>query len=54
MFSDSKHFKRVDGIYAKWSPSRELIPLPGCNAFASKNLPGGAFVQIDAIAVIPA
>ncbi|HMG03999.1 MAG TPA: Rid family hydrolase [Chthoniobacterales bacterium] len=53
MFSEIGHFKRVDEIYAQWSPARETIPLPACNAFASKNLPGGALVQIDAIAAIP-
>ena len=53
MFSDIGHFKRVDQIYAEWSPPRETIPLPACNAFASKNLPGGALVQIDAIAAVP-
>lgn len=53
MFSEIKHFKRVDEIYAKWMPPRETIPLPACNAFASKNLPGGALVQIDAIAAVP-
>ena len=53
MFSEIKHFKRVDEIYSKWSPARETIPLPACNAFASKNLPGGALVQIDAIAAVP-
>lgn len=53
MFSEIGHFKRVDEIYAKWMPPRETIPLPACNAFASKNLPGGALVQIDAIAAVP-
>ena len=53
MFSDIKYFKRVDEIYAAWSPPREQIPLPGCNAFESKFLPGGAMVQIDAIAAVP-
>lgn len=53
MFSDIGHFKRVDEIYAQWSAPRETIPLPACNAFASKNLPGGALVQIDAIAAVP-
>jgi 2-iminobutanoate/2-iminopropanoate deaminase len=53
MFSEIRHFKRVDEIYAKWSPPRDTIPLPACNAFASKNLPGGALVQIDAIAAVP-
>jgi 2-iminobutanoate/2-iminopropanoate deaminase len=52
MFSDIGHFKRVDEIYAQWIPARETIPLPACNAFASKNLPGGALVQVDAIAAI--
>ena len=53
MFSDIGHFKRVNEIYAQWSPPRETIPLPACHAFASKNLPGGALVQIDAIAAVP-
>jgi 2-iminobutanoate/2-iminopropanoate deaminase len=53
MFSEIGHFKRVDEIYAQWSPARETVPLPVCNAFASKNLPGGALVQIDAIAAVP-
>jgi len=53
MFSDIGHFKRVDEIYAQWMPPRDPIPLPACNAFASKNLPGGALVQIDAIAAVP-
>lgn len=53
MFSEIGHFKRVDEIYAQWIPPRETIPLPVCNAFASKNLPGGALVQIDAIAAVP-
>jgi 2-iminobutanoate/2-iminopropanoate deaminase len=53
MFSEIGHFKRVDEIYAKWMPPRETIPLPACNAFASKNLPGRALVQIDAIAAVP-
>lgn len=52
MFSEIGHFKRVDEIYAQWMPPRETIPLPACNAFASKNLPGGALVQIDAIAAV--
>jgi 2-iminobutanoate/2-iminopropanoate deaminase len=52
MFSEIGHFKRVDEIYAKWMPPRETVPLPACNAFASKNLPGGALVQIDAIAAV--
>jgi 2-iminobutanoate/2-iminopropanoate deaminase len=53
MFSEIGHFKRVDEIYAQWMPPREATPLPACNAFASKNLPGGALVQIDAIATVP-
>lgn len=53
MFSDLKYFKRADQIYAAWSPPREQVPLPGCNAFESKVLPSGAMVQIDAIAVVP-
>ena len=53
MFSDMKYFKRVDEIYADWSPPREEVPLPGCNPFACRNLPGGAVVQIDAIAAVP-
>ena len=53
MFSDIGYFKRVDEIYAKWMAPRETIPLPACNAFESKNLPGGALVQIDAIAAVP-
>lgn len=52
MFSEIGHFKLVDEIYARWSPPRETVPLPVCNAFASKNLPGGALVQIDAIAAV--
>ncbi|MEY2481899.1 MAG: hypothetical protein QOK24_427 [Verrucomicrobiota bacterium] len=52
MFSDIGHFKRVDEIYAQWIPAPETIPLPACNAFASKNLPGGALVQVDAVAAI--
>ncbi len=52
MFSEIRHFKRVDEIYAKWMPPRETIPLPACNAFESKNLPAGALVQIDAIAAV--
>lgn len=53
MFSEIGHFKRVDEIYAEWIPPRETIPFPVCNAFASKKLPGGALVQIDAIAAVP-
>jgi 2-iminobutanoate/2-iminopropanoate deaminase len=54
ILSDMKHFKEVDGIYAEWCPPREEIPLPCCNVFASRNLPGGALVQIDAVAAVPA
>ena len=45
MFSDIGHFKRVDEIYAKWMPPRETIPLPACNAFESKNLPGAPWFR---------
>ncbi len=52
MFSDMGYFKRADEIYAQWSAPRETIPLPARRAFASKNLPGGALVQIEAIATV--
>jgi 2-iminobutanoate/2-iminopropanoate deaminase len=52
MFSDMQYFKRADEIYAAWSPSRETIPLPVRRAFASKHLPGGALVQIEAVAAV--
>ena len=52
MFSDMQYFKRADEIYAAWSPPRETIPLPVRRAFASKHLPGGALVQIEAVAAV--
>lgn len=51
IFSDLEDFEEVDRIYAEWHPPGETTA--GCNTFVSKKLPGGALVQIDAVAAIP-
>ena len=48
-----KHFKEIDHIYAAWLPDRGVAPLPVRTAFAAAELPAGALVSLDVIAVYP-
>lgn len=53
LLKDIKTFKAVDHIYATWLPGREVAPLPVRTAFEAAQLPAGALVMLDVIAVYP-
>lgn len=53
ILDDLKNFKAVDNVYANWLPDKKDSPLPARTAFVAKELPVGAFVMLDVIAVYP-
>jgi len=52
-FVDLKFFREIDAIYIKWLPPAAEVPLPTTTAFVVTALPGGALVELDAIAAPP-
>jgi reactive intermediate/imine deaminase len=52
-FTDLSFFREVDAIYVRWLPAWSDSPLPTTTAFVVDALPGGALVELDAIAAIP-
>ena len=52
-FVDLKFFREIDAIYIKWLPPAAEVPLPTTTAFVVTALPGGALVELDAIAARP-
>lgn len=52
-FVDLKFFREVDAIYIKWLPPAAEVALPTTTAFVVAALPGGALVELDAIAARP-
>ena len=53
-FTELSYFRDVDAIYVRWLPPWSDAPLPTTTAFVVEALPGGALVELDAIAAIPA
>lgn len=53
LLADIKTFKAVDDLYAAWLPDRGEAPLPVRTAFAVKDLPAGALVMLEVMAVYP-
>ena len=53
VLKDITTFKAVDNIYAAWLPDQGISPLPVRTAFAVNELPAGALVMLDIIAVYP-
>ena len=53
VLKDLKDFKLVDHIYAKWIPDKRIAPLPVRTAFVAVELPAGALVMLDVVAVYP-
>jgi 2-iminobutanoate/2-iminopropanoate deaminase len=52
-FVDLKFFREIDAIYVKWLPPAAEVPLPTTTAVVVAALPGGALVELDAIAARP-
>jgi reactive intermediate/imine deaminase len=52
-FTDLSFFRDVDAIYIRWLPPWSESPLPTTTAFVVDALPGGALVELDAIAALP-
>jgi 2-iminobutanoate/2-iminopropanoate deaminase len=52
-FTDLSFFREVDAIYIRWLPPWSDSPLPTTTAFVVEALPGGALVELDAVAAIP-
>ena len=52
-FVDLKFFREIDAIYIKWLPPAAEVALPTTTAFVVAALPGGALVELDAIAARP-
>jgi 2-iminobutanoate/2-iminopropanoate deaminase len=52
-FVDLKFFREVDAIYIKWLPPAAEVALPTTTAIVVAALPGGALVELDAIAARP-
>jgi 2-iminobutanoate/2-iminopropanoate deaminase len=53
-FVDLSYFREVDAIYIRWLPPPSDAPLPTTTAFVVEALPGGALVELDAVAAVPA
>jgi reactive intermediate/imine deaminase len=51
-FTDLSFFREVDAIYVRWLPPWSDSPLPTTTAFVVDALPGGALVELDAVAAI--
>jgi 2-iminobutanoate/2-iminopropanoate deaminase len=52
-FVDLAFFRDVDAIYIRWLPPASEVPLPTTTAFVVSALPGGALVELDAVAALP-
>jgi 2-iminobutanoate/2-iminopropanoate deaminase len=52
-FVDLAFFREVDAIYIRWLPPASEVVLPTSTAFAVSALPGGALVELDAVAALP-
>lgn len=52
-FVDLAYFREVDAIYIRWLPPPSETPLPTTTAFVVDALPGGALVELDAVAAVP-
>jgi 2-iminobutanoate/2-iminopropanoate deaminase len=52
-FVDLSYFREVDAIYIRWLPRASEVPLPTTTAFVVSALPGGALVELDAVAARP-
>ncbi len=52
-FIDLSFFREVDAIYVRWLPPWSDAPLPTTTAFVVDALPGGALVELDAVAALP-
>jgi 2-iminobutanoate/2-iminopropanoate deaminase len=52
-FIDLKFFREVDAIYIRWLPPVSEVALPTTTAFVVSALPGGALVELDAVAALP-
>jgi len=53
IMKDLKHYKTIDNIYAAWLPDRGDAPYPVRTSLVAKELPAGALVLMDIIAVYP-
>lgn len=52
-FVDLALFRDVDAIYIRWLPPVSEVALPTTTAFVVSALPGGALVELDAVAALP-
>jgi enamine deaminase RidA (YjgF/YER057c/UK114 family) len=52
-FVDLAFFREVDAIYIRWLPPASEVVLPTTTAFVVSALPGGALVELDAVAALP-
>jgi 2-iminobutanoate/2-iminopropanoate deaminase len=52
-FVDLTFFREVDAIYIRWLPPASEVALPTTTAFVVSALPGGALVELDAVAALP-
>ncbi len=53
IMKDLKNYKVIDHIYASWLPDRGDAPYPVRTSLVAKELPAGALVLMDVIAVYP-
>ncbi|MDF1695934.1 MAG: RidA family protein [Saprospiraceae bacterium] len=53
IMKDLKNYKVIDHIYAAWLPDRGEAPYPVRTSLVAKELPAGALVLMDVIAVYP-
>ncbi len=53
ILKDLKKYKAVDHIYASWLPDRGVSPYPARTSLVAAELPAGAEVLLDVIAVYP-
>lgn len=54
LLKDLKNYKAVDYIYAQWLPDKGEAPLPVRTTMVAAELPAGALVMLDVIAVYQA
>ena len=53
IMKDLKNYKVIDHIYASWLPDRGVSPYPVRTSLVATELPAGALVLMDVIAVYP-
>lgn len=53
IMKDLKNYKVIDQIYAAWLPDRGEAPYPVRTSLVAAELPAGALVLMDVIAVYP-